>query len=138
MSKYIVYTDGGARGNPGPAGIGAVIKNDKEEVVHEIKKYIGEATNNQAEYWAVIFALEWVLANSKNPARVTHYLDSQLVEQQLKGNYKVKNEALRPLFLRCLELVEKIGNVNFTHVPRRDNKRADALVNEALDKELNK
>lgn len=138
MNEYIVYTDGGARGNPGPAGIGVVIKNAKDEVIHEIKKYIGEATNNQAEYWAVVFALEWIDGNTDKPAKVNHFLDSQLIEQQLKGNYKVKNEALRPLFLRSQELAQKIGNVTFTHVPRRNNKRADQLVNEALDAEKNK
>lgn len=134
MSDYYIYTDGGARGNPGPAGVGVVIQDDKKETIQEIKKYIGESTNNQAEYWAVIFALEWILENKKeSEVKVTHFLDSQLIEQQLKGNYKVKNEGLKPLFLRVNELIKKIGEVEFTHVFRRHNKRADQLVNEAID-----
>lgn len=139
MADFIIYTDGGARGNPGHAGVGIVIQDGNKETIKEINKYLGETTNNQAEYRAVIFALEWILKNKKQSfVEVTHFLDSQLIEQQLKGNYKVKNEGLKPLFIMVIELVKKIGTVKFVHVPREKNKRADELVNQAIDAKLKK
>lgn len=146
-----VFTDGGSRGNPGHAGIGIIIKirNTKSEIRNipedqkaeckkiEIKKYIGIATNNQAEYTAVIEALKTL-----NAQRATHdakaeyyfYLDSQLVVEQLNGNYKLKNEGLKPLFWEIRELIIKLGgNISFTHISRDKNIQADRLVNEAID-----
>lgn len=132
MEKIIVYTDGGSRGNPGQAGIGIVIKiGDK---VHEIAKYIGVKTNNQAEYTAVVEALEWLKINNYQSADITFNLDSQLVVEQLNGNYKMKNEGLMPLYHRARELVMELGGrVSFTHITRDKNVEADILVNKALD-----
>lgn len=134
--NYHVYTDGGARGNPGPAGIGVVISNSQGKVVKEISKSIGLATNNQAEYWAVIFALE-ALIDFPESKKVNFFLDSKLVVEQINGNYKIKNLGLKPLYERVKSLVKQLGiDVVFEHVPRRKNKRADELVNEAIDKAL--
>ncbi|MFA6492970.1 MAG: ribonuclease HI family protein [Patescibacteria group bacterium] len=143
--KIIVYSDGGARGNPGPAGIGCVIQaqneKDKVENLAEISKYIGVATNNQAEYRAVVEALNWLIANydvndtSKVLLEVEFFLDSQLVVEQLNQRYKLKNEGLKPLFWQIRDLVIKLGGkVTFCHIPREQNKKADKLVNLAIDK----
>lgn len=134
MSTIIVNSDGGARGNPGPAGIGCVIKLDKQT---EISEYIGEATNNQAEYKAVIAALEWIDDNvgGKTDLNIQFFLDSQLVVEQLNQRYKLKNEGLKPLFWQIRELVIKLGGqVSFMYIPREKNKEADRLVNQAIDK----
>lgn len=142
MVDLIIYTDGGARGNPGPAGSGAVIYNAKKEVLKTISKSLGVTTNNQAEYWAIIFALEGAQKIVKEK-KIKHlsiqlYLDSQLIEQQMLGNYQVKNQGLKPLFVQVQKLIGDLGgNVKFSHVPRRENKEADRLVNEAIDKAQN-
>ena len=143
MDKIIIYSDGGSRGNPGPAGIGVVIDGKAE-----ISKCIGTATNNQAEYTAVIEALKWVLENSNrsnptyevgfgepdNNLKIELFLDSQLVVEQLNQRYKLKNEGLKPLFNQIQELIGKIGGkVTFSHIPREKNVKADKLVNKALD-----
>ena len=130
MRKLIIFTDGGARGNPGPAGIGIVIKeNDKN--IKEYGKYIGETTNNQAEYKALISALE--TAREMGAEEVQVFMDSELIVKQIKGEYKVKHPGLAPLFLKLYNL--KIGFKKFsvTHVRREKNKEADALVNKAID-----
>lgn len=143
MEKVKIFTDGGARGNPGPAASAAVIeiRNAKGEIrVHEIAKCIGTATNNQAEYRAVIEALKWLTANDlqqtvKNDLEIDFYLDSELVVEQLNQRYKVKNEGLKPLFWQIRELMMQLGGkITFSHIRREQNKRADELVNEALDK----
>ena len=137
MEKIIVFTDGGSRGNPGHAGIGVVVQiGDK---VHEIAKYIGEKTNNQAEYTAVVEALEWIKDNQENRdnQEIEFFLDSQLVVEQLNGNYKMKNEGLMPLYNKARELVMELGGrVSFTHVTRDKNTEADILVNKAIDEEM--
>lgn len=138
MSDFHVYTDGGARGNPGPAGAGASIQAGDGSVIEEIARGLGTATNNQAEYWAAIFALEAVERIAKErglaaPA-VRLHADSQLMVEQMKGNYKVKNEGIRPLYVRLKSLIEALGgNVTFTHIARRENSRADELANKAMD-----
>jgi len=131
--KIIIYSDGGARGNPGPAGIGCVIQTDN---VKEISRYIGEATNNQAEYQAVIEALKWVQENiQESDKEIEFYLDSELVVEQLNQRYKLKNEGLKPLFWQIRELVMRLGGrVTFAYIPREQNKEADRLVNQAIDK----
>ena len=129
--KFTIYTDGGARGNPGPAGIGAVIKNESGEVVAEISEYIGEATNNQAEYKAVIAAIE--KARNLGAEEVEFFLDSELVVKQLNREYRVKNEDLAPLFVRVYNASLGFKKITFKHVPREKNKEADRLVNEAID-----
>ncbi|MFA6423180.1 MAG: ribonuclease HI family protein [Patescibacteria group bacterium] len=129
-----VYTDGGARGNPGPAGIGIIIKND-DKIIAKIKKYIGEATNNQAEYQAILSALEFIKANYVGKIdSLLCSLDSQLVVEQLRGNYKVKNQDLAILFLKIKKICEDLDlKIEFVHIPREQNKLADKLVNIAID-----
>jgi len=129
--KLIIYTDGGARGNPGPSGIGAVIYDEKKVVVAEVSEFIGKATNNQAEYKAVIAAL--VKAKEIGGEELEFYLDSELVVKQLKREYKVKNQELAPLFLKIYNLSMGFKKISFKHVPREMNKEADALANKAMD-----
>ncbi len=129
--KLIIYTDGGARGNPGPAGIGAVIYDENNNLVREISEYIGETTNNQAEYRAVIAALE--KACDLNAKELIFYLDSELVVKQLNGEYRVKNKDLAPLFVRIHNLKLNFSKVQFFHIPREKNKEADKLVNKAIN-----
>lgn len=140
MSKIFINTDGGSRGNPGPAAIGVVFFNEKEEVIHTYKECIGKATNNEAEYKAIIKALEilskstWLKENNSPENEVICRLDSQLVVEQLKGNYKVKQEHLNGFVDRVKELLREFNlNISFNYVPREQNKVADKLVNEALD-----
>jgi len=130
--KLIIYTDGGARGNPGPAGIGAILKNEKGKIVATISQYIGETTNNQAEYRAVIAALE--KAKEIGVGEIDFYLDSELVCEQLKQNYRVKNKNLQPLFVKIWNLSLGFKKVNFRHIRREMNVEADRLVNKAIDK----
>jgi len=132
--KVIIYTDGGARGNPGPAGIGVVIYDEKKVLLATHKRYIGEATNNQAEYQAVILALEKAL--ELGAKRVDFKLDSELVVKQLRGEYKVKNEQLAILVQDVLQLSNKFLQINYSHVPREQNELADQLVNEAIDSHI--
>ena len=132
--KLLINTDGGARGNPGPAGIGAIVKYEKKE--EKILKYIGEATNNQAEYRAVIEALKWVKGNIRESDIVIEcLLDSELIVEQLNQRYKLKNEGLKPLFWEIRDLIMALGGqVSFKYIPREQNKEADKLVNQAIDK----
>lgn len=132
MHKYSLFTDGGSRGNPGPAAIGAVLYNEDKDVVWEISEYIGEKTNNQAEYQAIIAALERLVKEKKD--NIKCYLDSQLVVKQINREYRVKNENMKPLFETALHLLLKFENIEFHHVKREKNKHADKLVNKALDK----
>ncbi|HCC23673.1 TPA: ribonuclease H [Candidatus Falkowbacteria bacterium] len=129
--KLKIYSDGGARGNPGPAGIGVVIYNQDGDVVHEISKYIGETTNNQAEYQAIIAGLKY--AKSIKAPEVDCYLDSELVVKQVNGEYKVKDQNLAEHFLTIWNLKKYFKTIRFSHVRREQNKAADKLVNQALD-----
>ncbi|MFH1662034.1 MAG: ribonuclease HI family protein [Candidatus Falkowbacteria bacterium] len=130
--KLIIYTDGGARGNPGHAGIGAVIYDEHKNKVAEISEYIGETTNNQAEYRAVIFAIE--KAKELGAEELEFYLDSELVVKQLNREYKVKNQGLAPLFVKIYNATLKFKKVSFKHIRRELNKEADKLANLAMDK----
>jgi len=130
MDKLIINTDGGSRGNPGPAGVGVVFANELEVTVAEFKEYIGQATNNVAEYKALILALENV--QKFKYKEIECRLDSELVVKQLNGQYKVKDSGLKPLFDRVQELAF-FKPISFKHVRREKNKLADKLVNEALD-----
>lgn len=132
---FNIFTDGGARGNPGPAAVGVVIKNDQNEIVHRFGKYIGKTTNNVAEYTGVIAALEWLISTKPSALSSMHfYLDSLLVVNQLNGLYKVKDAKLRELLLIIRRLENEIGaRVSYRHIPRERNREADALVNQALD-----
>jgi ribonuclease HI len=136
--KVIVYTDGGARGNPGPGGAGAVIYDiDGRTELATISEYLGDnITNNQAEYQAVILAL--TKAHELGATGVDCFLDSELIVNQLKLAYKVKNQGLQPYFVKAWNLIQGFRVVTFTHVPREKNKRADQLVNQALDKQAGK
>jgi len=131
MSEAIIYTDGAARGNPGPAGAGATITDPDGKTLGEVCKYLGETTNNQAEYQALLLALEE--AKKLNITRVTIYSDSELMVRQLNGVYKVKNQGLKPLFQKISTLLRQIGAYSVNHVPREENKRADKLANLAID-----
>lgn len=133
--RLIVFTDGGAFNNPGPAGIGIVIANQQGKKLLEISKFIGFATNNQAEYQAVVFALKTVLEKFK-AKNIQVLLDSNLVCQQLRGNYKVKNQGLKPLYNKVKELQCNFELVLFDHIPREKNKDADKLVKKAIKNHL--
>lgn len=130
--KAIIYTDGGSRGNPGEAGIGIVMENENGEIIREISQYIGKQTNNVAEYKALSRALEAAL--DMNLKEVICYLDSELVVKQIKGEYKVKNEGLIPLYSMIMPLINKFDRFDIQHVRREHNKKADALANLAMDK----
>lgn len=130
---YSVYTDGGARGNPGPAASGFVIY-DGGEIIAREGKYLGIATNNQAEYNAILLGLE--KAHNLKITELDCFLDSELVVKQLKLEYKVKNKDLAAIFIKAWNLSKKFKRIRFHHIPREKNKVADALVNEILDKHL--
>lgn len=134
--KFIVNTDGGARGNPGPAGIGFVIA-DGPKILKEGYAYIGETTNNQAEYEALIRALEalegMVPKDSREEVSVEIRMDSELVIKQLRREYKVKDAGLKLQFAKVAENIAKFPNITFKHIPREENAHADELANEAMD-----
>jgi ribonuclease HI len=134
MKKIIIHTDGGARGNPGPAGIGAVLSDENGEVIKELSKYIGKATNNQAEYQALVLALEE--AKNIGAKEIDVFMDSELIVKQMNHEYKVKNKDLAPLFIKVYNLTLSFPKISFKHVRRENNKRADELVNLAIDKAL--
>jgi len=135
MKKIIVYTDGGARGNPGPAGIGVVITDAAGNTLHESSAYIGETTNNIAEYEALIHALEDLkMFGDLRDTEIEVRMDSELVVRQMQGAYKVKEPSLKERFGRVAQLrLSQTPNLTFVHVPREQNARADELVNEAID-----
>ena len=131
--KLIINTDGGARGNPGPAGIGFVIKDPNNKILVEKGQYIGEKTNNEAEYLALIEGLKEV-SKMNTIEEVKVIADSELMIKQLNGEYKVKQEHLKILFNEIKKLEQSIGKIVYTHVKREFNKEADKLVNIAIDK----
>ena len=125
------YFDGGARSNPGPAGYGVYIVDDAGTVLAELSGSLGNTTNNIAEYNGLIAALQWAV--DRDLKQIAIKGDSLLIIEQMRGNYKVKNEGLRPLHLKARMLVMQIGNVKFEHVPRENNKEADRLSNVGMD-----
>jgi ribonuclease HI len=129
-----IYCDGGARGNPGPAAAAFIAEKDGK-IVGKLSRFLGRATNNIAEYSAVILALSWLVKNNKVAGgEVEITLDSELVTKQLSGVFKIKNERLRELYYQTKNLEKKIdGRITYTHVFREKNKMADLLVNKALD-----
>ncbi len=129
-SKIEVFCDGGSRGNPGPAAAGVVIKTTNGKILGEYCEYLGIKTNNYAEYWAVIVALERL--HEMRIKKADFYLDSMLVVQQLCGVYKVKHPDMKLLFARVQQLMEGM-ELTFTHVLRAKNTEADAMVNQCLD-----
>ncbi len=129
-----VFCDGGSRGNPGHAAYGFIVKEDGQ-MIKEEGGYIGIATNNFAEYTAIVKALSY-LAKGYKGQNVDFYLDSQLAASQLSGLYKIKNAQIREMILEIRQLETKLGQVSYTHIPREQNKEADRQVNLALDNEL--
>ena len=131
--KLTIYTDGGARDNPGPAGAGVVIKLNGQ-IIKTIAKYLGVATNNQAEYQALILGLE--AAKKLGAAEADCYSDSQLLVEQVNHRWKIKNHGLGPLFIKVWNLSQSFKKVNFYYIPREKNQEADKLVNEIIDKNI--
>jgi len=131
--NYLVaHTDGGARGNPGPAGYGVVIHDAKGNKVAALSKYLGHQTNNVAEYQALIGALEYAVEHGPKALKVVS--DSELLVRQIKGIYKVKEPTLRDLHARASQLISKLEWFNIEHVLRGHNREADELANQAMDK----
>ena len=131
-----LFTDGAARGNPGPAALGVVIEDDQGMRLRGLHRYIGMATNNQAEYQALIEGLKAV--TEWKPDRLEGYLDSKLVVEQINGGYRVKKPELQPLHRRAKELLDGFDDVVVAHVDRERNRGADALANRALDEHATK
>lgn len=132
--QTIIYTDGGSRGNPGPAACAFVVEENDSEIF-KYSKYLGKNTNNFAEYSGVILALNWLNENKPSGTSIVFFLDSELVVKQINATYKVKDEKLRNLFFEVLSLMKKFGNnIVFKHIPREKNKTADLLVNKELDR----
>ena len=130
--RWVIYTDGASRGNPGPASVGAVIYDDSGREVHTVARRIGRATNNEAEYRAAIAGLEAALALGARDVELR--MDSELVVRQLDSRYKVRNPSLRQLFGRVKDLQWRFASFQVRHVGREQNRRADRLANEALDR----
>jgi ribonuclease HI len=128
--RLIIYTDGASSGNPGPAAIGAVIKDGQGRVISRISRRIGRATNNQAEYQAIITALEEAVRLGAGEVDIKS--DSELVVKQLKGRYRVKKATLRPLYQEVVKLIGSLEAFTITHIPREQNREADRLANGAL------
>ena len=134
MHSVVIHTDGGARGNPGPAGIGVVFFGEHGKIIQEFKAYIGEATNNVAEYKALVMALEQA---HKLGFRDLHInMDSELIVRQMQGVYKIKEPALQVLAKQVLALSNHFDKISYRHVVREKNKEADRLVNQAIDAHL--
>lgn len=129
--KLKTYSDGGARGNPGPAAIGVAIYSENDTVLFQAGEYIGETTNNQAEYKALIKAMEQ--AGNMGATELVCYLDSELVVKQMQGKYKIREAGLQSLATIALKMMKSFSSVELVHVRREKNKLADKLVNEALD-----
>lgn len=129
--KVIIHTDGASRGNPGKASIGIFVSDDDYQSIYEEGSYIGETTNNVAEYKAVLRAVELTVQNKVESLSLR--TDSQLVVKQIQGLYKIKSEHLKPIFLKCREKIKEIPDFKILYVPREDNKQADSLANQALD-----
>jgi ribonuclease HI len=129
--RVVAYIDGGARGNPGPAGFGVRVEEPDGTLIEEFAESIGVATNNVAEYCALLAALEWAKRHGRDQLHVRS--DSLLLVQQMLGNYKVKHPGLQPLHAKARVLAHEIGRVTFEHVGRSLNAHADRLANAAMD-----
>jgi ribonuclease HI len=150
MKNLKVFTDGGSRGNPGPAGLGGVVFQTSPEVsfeeirsskvIHEFSEFIGTATNNEAEYLALLKILEWLGENSDEVETIDIYLDSKLVVEQINRNWKIKDERMQGFAIKAWKILSKLNDLNIktslSHVKREKNKDADALVNQTLDANL--
>lgn len=130
--EAVLWTDGAARGNPGPAGIGAILKSHTGEVLYTGSEYLGHTTNNVAEYKAVLLGLAGALA--QGVSRIEVRADSELLIKQLKGEYRVKSPGLKPLFEEARRLLARFDSVKLTHIRRELNGEADRLANQGIDK----
>jgi ribonuclease HI len=130
-SEYFVYTDGGARGNPGIAGCGVVVFDKNNQKIAELKHFIPHATNNEAEYKALLLGVKKVL--QYHPQKITFYLDSELIVKQMKGIYRVKKAELKEFYTQIKSLLAQISQVKFIHIPREKNTLADKLANQAMN-----
>ena len=130
--RLTIYVDGASRGNPGPAAVGVVIRDEKGATMLKVSSSIGRATNNQAEYSALIVALQE--ARKLGADQVYINTDSQLMSEQINGNYKVRNANIKPLFEKAMQLLTAFQYYAIDHIPRHLNSEADALANEALNK----
>lgn len=138
MLHYTIHADGGSRGNPGPAGSGALISDELAHPVASVSQFLGNRTNNFAEYEAAILACETLLkllgTQTCRDVHLTIKMDSELVVKQMRKEYKVKHPVLKEQYARLASLAANFGTTTFTHVPREQNKEADALANEAMDR----
>jgi len=140
MSLFTIHADGGSRGNPGPSGAGAMIRDELGNSVASVSQFLGTKTNNYAEYEAVILAFETLakLVEKKvGETEIVVKMDSELVVKQMKGIYKVKHPTMKAQYARLIDAGAKFAKVTFTHVPRAQNSDADALANEAMDRGVN-
>lgn len=134
---FTIYGDGGSRGNPGPAGSGAIVRDEHGKTVLTVSEFLGVATNNVAEYTAILRGLESLsdyLGTEAKKADIQVRMDSMLVVKQMRGEWKLKHPGLKPLAARVTELVRHFNSVSFEHVYRESNKDADRLANEAMDR----
>ncbi len=131
--KLIIYTDGASRGNPGPASYGFTISDGEGKLIYEEGRYIGVATNNVAEYTAVLEALRWIKENVSDKVNLEFFADSKLVAEQLSGRYRIKAVHLKPIIEQIQILSIELGGTDFSHVRREKNTIADRLANQALD-----
>lgn len=131
--ELTIYTDGASRNNPGEAGAGVVVKKSGEQI-EGIARYLGTTTNNIAEYSAAIIGLEYAAGTGASSVKL--FADSELLVKQVNGQYKVKNEGLKPLHAKVKELIARIGRVEVQYIPRERNKEADALANRAIDEKI--
>ena len=134
MSSYSLYSDGASRGNPGHSGIGVVIKDENSKIVKKVSQYIGQGTNNVAEYIALIVGLEEAVKLGIKD--IEAFLDSELLVKQIEGAYKVKSEHLKPLLFLVKYLSNFFPGIVYKHIPREKNKEADRLASEAVKKDL--
>jgi len=136
--NFFIHADGGSRGNPGPAGAGAMIRDEFGNSVASVSKFLGIRTNNFAEYEAVILGFEALMkivpTTKHRETNVVVKMDSELVVKQMRGEYKIKNTTLKEQRARLAPLAAHFGTVSFTHVPREENSDADALANAAMDR----
>lgn len=139
MSKISIYTDGGARGNPGPAALGVYIEDENKKELARIGKRLGDTTNNIAEYSAIVEAMSWAVGNKQKQKieSISLFMDSQLAFSQLSGIYKIKNSSIRDLVFKIRQLEQELNvPVFYNHIPREKNIKADFMVNLALDNKL--
>lgn len=139
MGKIIIYIDGGSRGNPGPSAFGVILCNGKGDILKKYSEYIGKATNNEAEYQGLIFALKKVKAyfgkEKIKKMEIELFSDSQLLVKQMNGQYKILDSKIQPLFLTAWNLKIGYKNIKISFIAREKNKEADRLVNQILDAE---